>query len=43
MIPVKKLDIARQKYDLDINEFSDSKLGKLLNYNIMLIVFYFSF
>ena len=28
--PVKKLDIARQKYGLDINEFSDSKLGKII-------------
>ena len=37
-----KLDIARQKYGLDINDFSDSKLEKLLNYNIMLkIISYF--
>jgi len=28
--PVKKLDIARQKYGLDINDFSDSKLGKII-------------
>ena len=28
--PIKKLDIARQKYGLDINDFSDSKLGKII-------------
>ena len=28
--PVKKLDIARQKYGLEMNEFSDSKLGKII-------------
>ena len=27
---IKKLDIARQKYGLDINDFSDSKLGKII-------------